>query len=206
MQLGTAITRSNTRPASKKQRDQALDDLIQVCQNGTLDSSNVCTGGQTRSFIYDALKRLQTATNPESRQIGYTYDANGNLKTRTDARNVITTYSYDALNRVYLKSYTGTPAAPNVTYCYDGQVWNGSQDGGCMAPSSAIPNAPGRLTQRRSLASSTTHGAYDGLGRVTQSSQFTGSVTYPFGYAYNAAGLLTSLVYPSGRTVSTGYD
>src|ERR1700682_424897 len=103
-------------------------------------------------------------------------------------------------------SEPGPSAAPNVTYCYDGQVWNGSQDGGCMAPSSAIPSSPGRLTQMRSLASSTTHGAYDGLGRVTQSSQFTGSVTYPFGYGYNAAGLMTSLVYPSNRTVTTHYD
>jgi YD repeat-containing protein len=151
------------------------------------------------------VKRLQFATNPESGQIGYAYDANGNVKTRTDPRSVTTTYNYDALNRVFLKSYAGTPAAPNVTYCYDGQI-AASQDGVCTAPNSSIPNSRGRLTQMYSLASTTTHGAYDGLGRVTQSSQFTGTTTYPFSYSYNAAGLLTSLVYPSGRTVTTGYD
>ena len=98
---------------------------------------------------------------------------------------------------------SGTPAAPNVTYCYDGQI-AGSQDGVCVAASPAIPNSRGRLTQMRSSASTTTYSSYDGLGRVTQSSQITGTTTYPFSYAYNAAGLLTR-IFPGGyRTFSVG--
>src|SRR5205085_4292170 len=43
-------------------------------------------GTQTRSFVYDSLSRLTTATNPESGIVTYTYDADGNISTRTDAR------------------------------------------------------------------------------------------------------------------------
>ena len=59
-----------------------LDDLIGVNQSG-----------QTCSFVYDSLKRLTSATNPEtsangaqSGTISYTYDANSNLTKKTDAR------------------------------------------------------------------------------------------------------------------------
>ena len=100
----------------------ALDDLTQVNQ-----------GTETRSFLYDSLKRLVSATNPESGTTSYTYDGVGNLLTKTDARPKTTTYSYDALNRILQKTYSdGTPA---VNYQYDAagagyswghltEVWN----------------------------------------------------------------------------------
>jgi hypothetical protein len=55
--------------------------------------------GQTRSFVYDSLKRLTSATNPEtsangvqSGTISYAYDANSNLTQKTDARGVISSF------------------------------------------------------------------------------------------------------------------
>ena len=63
-----------------------LGDLITINQ-----------GSQTRSFVYDSLKRLTSATNPENGTISYTYDNNGNLLTRLDARNITTTLAYDAI-------------------------------------------------------------------------------------------------------------
>lgn len=48
-----------------------LDDLVQVCQGGALNSSGNCTNAQAgvpyqvRTFTYDSLKRLLSATNPE---------------------------------------------------------------------------------------------------------------------------------------------
>ncbi|OYW03193.1 MAG: hypothetical protein B7X11_03425, partial [Acidobacteria bacterium 37-65-4] len=47
-----------------------LDDLTAVHQGGS--------NGQTRSFVYDSLKRLTRSTNPESNTISYQYDADGN--------------------------------------------------------------------------------------------------------------------------------
>jgi YD repeat-containing protein len=63
------------------------------------------TQWRTRTFTYDSLSQLLTASNPESGTIRYTYDADGNVVSKTDARNVMTSYSYDALHRL-------TPGAP----------------------------------------------------------------------------------------------
>lgn len=51
--------------------------------------TNVYQGTQTRTFVYDSLKRLTSATNPESGTITYQYDNNGNLTQKTDARGVV---------------------------------------------------------------------------------------------------------------------
>jgi YD repeat-containing protein len=80
----------------------ALDDLTGVSQ---YDSVSATT--QTRTFTSISLKRLLSATNPESGTISYEYDENGNLKLKVDPRllpntqtHVQTTYGYDDLNRV----------------------------------------------------------------------------------------------------------
>jgi YD repeat-containing protein len=68
--------------------------------------TTVNQGAQTRSFAYDMLSRLKTATNPESGAVNYTYDADGNVLSRIDARPITTTFGYDALNRLTTKSYS----------------------------------------------------------------------------------------------------
>ena len=83
----------------------ALDNLTRVTQ-----------GTQTRTFAYDSLSRLTSATNPESGAIAYSYDNNGNLTQRTDARGVVTAYTYDGLDRLTRRSYsyTGTSTAVSL--------------------------------------------------------------------------------------------
>ena len=167
------------------------------------DVANNLTGvnqsGQPRTFTYDSLKRLGSATNPESGTTQYTYDNNGNLMTKTDARNVQTTYgSYDALNRPTSKSFSD--GTPTVNYCYDGNVLSGSQ---CVA--SSVPYSKGSLTWIGNSVSSTSYSAYDALGRVTGSTQTTGGTPYPFSYTYNSSSL-TSETYPSGRTIAFTSD
>ena len=128
-----------------------LDNLTFTRQAGSCSSSNPvtspCSGGQTRSFAYDSLKRLSAATNPElgGNSIGYWYDDNGNLtsKLSSGSPGLLINYAYDSLNRVQTRDYSdGT--TPPVTYCYDGRTWNGSV-GGC----SGTPAAPSkqRLTE-----------------------------------------------------------
>ncbi|HTV56619.1 MAG TPA: hypothetical protein VMI06_17110, partial [Terriglobia bacterium] len=93
----------------------ALDNLIQVQQQGgTTDSSQ----WRTRTFVYDSLSRLISATNPESGTTSYSYDGDGNLVSKTDARGITVTYSYDALNRLIQKAYSD--GEPTVAYGYDG--------------------------------------------------------------------------------------
>ena len=144
-------------------------------------------GVQTRTFTYDSLSRLKTASNPESGTMNYTYDANGNLLTKIDARSITTTYTYDQLNRVKTRSYSdGTPA---VTYTYDN-----------------YPNAKGLLTKISSSVSETEYTSFDKLGRVLAHKQTTDGSVYNTSYIYNLFGELVEQTYPSGRKVKNTFD
>jgi len=156
----------------------ALDDLTQVNQ-----------GNLQRLFVYDSLKRLTSANEPESGTTTYAYDGNNNLVQRTDGRLIQTAYAYDALNRITQRSYSDQ--TPMVTYAYD---------------NSSVAFATGHLTAVTSSVSTYRISQYDPFGRILGSSQATGGQTYSFGYSYNLAGALTSETYPSGRTITTIYD
>ena len=111
-----------------------------------------------------------------------TYDQNGNLLTRT-LGGITATYTYDSLDELLTKTYSdGTPTA---TYSYN-YSW---------------------LTQVTVTGGTTEQNtAFDGLGRVTGSTQSTGGVTFPFTYAYNLADGVTQMQLPSERVVTTSYD
>jgi RHS repeat-associated protein len=151
--------------------------------------TNVNQSGRTRTFDYDSLGRLKSATNPESGKVSYTYDNAGNVKTKQDARGVTTTYTYDALNRLTGKSYSDGTAA--VTYGYD---------------ASNVSNSKGQLTSIVNGNSATYRTSFDAVGNVLMSSQTTAGQVYGFGYTYNLAGGLVKETYPSGRVVTTAYD
>jgi RHS repeat-associated protein len=180
----------------------ALDDLTKVTQQ--IEST---TGTkQTRTFLYDSLKELTDATNPESGHVHYTYDNNGNLQTKLDARSIMTHYVYDAMNRLISRSYTNEPqhtpeGTPPVNLYYDQNLPQGSP------PSFVRGSSLGRLV-------ATTYGGtnagsytgYDPLGRPNVSYQRTDSQNYGFSYGYNVAGEMTSETYPSGKIVQMDYD
>ena len=153
------------------------------------DLTTVSQGSQTRTFAYDSLKRLTSATNPESGTVSLTYDNNGNLTSKTDARSITTTYSYDAINRAATRSYSD--GTPTVTYTYD---------------STSVANSKGRLTSVSSSVSTTNYTAYDALGKITSSNQVTDGQTYSMSYGYNLAGGQTAMTYPSGRVITSEYD
>jgi len=171
----------------------------------TLNRLNQITdpaGGVTH-LEYDAKDNVTSVTDPRSLSTTYandgfgdvvqqvspdtgttinTYDSAGNLKTATDARGALATYTYDALNRVNQVAYSD-------------QVINFTYDAGT--------NGIGRLTG----ASDANHAlswAYDTHGRVIGKGQTIGSVTKSVGYGYTNDDL-TSLVTPSGQTITYGY-
>ncbi len=183
-----------------------LNNLLTVSQIGTTSeqcggSTSSCT--QTRTFLYDSLSRLQSATNPEAGLIQYQYDNNGNLTNKTDARGVQTSYAYDALNRVTLRSYASEPSGqlptPSVAYTYDN-----------------VTNAKGKLTKvtttgtgTNTFTAATEYQAFDQMGRVTQSQQKVDGVAYGVSaqlYKYNLSGALIEQTYPSGRVVKNVLD
>jgi len=178
-----------------------LDNLTGVSQYDPVSQYT-----QTRTFVYDTLKRLASVTNPENGTVSYQYDNSGNLVLKTDPRplpnsqtHVQTSYAYDALNRVTSRAYNdGTPA---VNYFYDAQSLPSTPSGYSRGYST------GRLVAVTYGGGS--QGDYYGLdaaGRTRLKYQQTGGVNYRISATYNVAGAITAETYPSNNTVSYGYD
>jgi len=137
-------------PGLRRSRTTTLNYLTSYSYDALANLTTVTQGSQTRTFAYDSLKRLTSATNPESGTIAYQYDANGNLTQKTDARSVHANYTYDALNR--------NIASPTRTIRR-------------ARPPSRGPtnrtNGKGRPAAVSSSVGTSTYSTYDALGRVT---------------------------------------
>jgi RHS repeat-associated protein len=159
-------------------------------------------GSRQRSFSYDSLARLLTATNPESGTLTYTYDADGNVTTKTTPQqnqpnsSVTTTlsYCYDALNRMTSKAFTNQScpmSSPVATYSYDGS--------NCLGQGSCYNI--GHRTGMTDAAGSESW-AYDAMGRLEIQSRTTNSVTKTTSYTYNLDSSVATMTYPSGRVLT----
>jgi len=186
-----------------------LGNLQSVSQKGS-NSANA----RTRSFQYDSLSRLTTATNPESGQISYAYDANGNLSAKTAplpnqtvSSTVTTNYAYDVLNRLSGKTYKdGTvtdPYTPPVLYGYDGVALSGCTK---APPVLTDTNPIGRRTSMCD-GSGATSWDHDSMGRIMQDDRFIGSVTPGkfVNYGYTLDGSLQYVTTPPLKTIAYTY-
>jgi len=177
--------------------------------------TGVTQGVQTRSFPYDSLSRLTSATNPESGLTSYTYPTTSGSGmcsgdpsspcTRTDARGITTTYAYDALNRLTSKTYSDG-ATPTATFSYDEPAVT---LGSWTSPGLNNPN--GRLTHTATTSGGTILTAtvqdYDATGRTKDYWQCTplncgSSTIWAALYNYDLAGDVTSWNHPAGFTIT----
>jgi RHS repeat-associated protein len=136
----------------------------------------------TTAYSHDGFSEVTHLVSPDTGTSTKTYDTGGNLQTTTDARGAIGTYTHDALNRVTKIAYTDQ----TIQFTYD-----------------AGTNGKGRLTGA-SDANHSMSWSYDTQGRVTGKGQTTASVTKSVAYSYTNADM-TSLVTPSGQTITYGY-
>jgi YD repeat-containing protein len=155
--------------------------------------TGVSQGVQTRTFAYDSLKRLTSATNPENGTVTYGYDANSNLITKLDANSITTTIAYDAINRVTSKSYNDSPQTPAISYFYDAQTLPSG------APTFDRGYSTGRLVAVTygSGSSAGTYRGYDKMGRVVRQYQRTNSINYLVEATYYANSSVNTLTYPA---------
>lgn len=158
-----------------------LDALTQVTDPRTL-----VTG-----YTVDGLGNLTQQASPDTGSTVSTYDSAGNLLTQTDAKSQTTTYTYDALNRVTLITFHDSS---KQAYAYD-QGTNG------VGRLSSITETNPANVQTNLIAY-----AYDQHGRVTSETRTVGGIAYVLGYGYDSFGRLSGLTYPSGRTVTYGFD
>jgi len=148
----------------------------------------------------DGLGQATQLISPDTGTASHTYDAAGNLKTRTDSRGVLATHSYDALNRLTQSVFSKSGmASQTFGWVYD-------QSGAGFAYGS------GRLTSTTHPAGGTQY-SYDAQGRLVSDTQVISAAAGANGnpvsstvtYGYDAAGHLTSIVYPSGRQLVITY-
>ncbi len=192
----------------------ALGNLKCAVQKGSdLSAFSSCSASpatwRPRSFVYDSLSRLTTATNPESGTISYGYDANGNVSAKvapmpntTAAQTVTTSYSHDSLNRLTAKSYSDGTAT--VQYGYDSVGLTGCT----IAPPSLPDSYPiGRRTTMCDGSGSTSWD-HDQMGRIVQDKRFIGSISAAkfVNYGYNLDGSVAYLTTPPIKTLTSTYN
>jgi len=184
-----------------------LDNLIHVDQKGNDPNP---ANWRTRTFSYDSLSRLLTASNPESGTIQYAYDNNGNLQFKTSpvpnqtspAQTITYQFGYDALNRLIWKWHPNS-SDPVERYFYDqNSAWGYT-----------VHNPIGRLVVTDSDGGTngqvaTLH-SYDAMGRIEFEVAYanrSNTTHKQFNYAYNLDGSLKSITYPSGRLINYSYN
>jgi YD repeat-containing protein len=152
----------------------ALGHLLQVVQ-----------GQQTRTYQYDSLGHVTSATIPET---GYqastaSYTDFGAVSQSIDPRvlpgtntHITTVFGYDNFNR--LQTVTYNDGTPGVTYTYN--------------PPNAPQNTGGRLAKITNGISTETY-QYDIMGRPKSSSKTIAGQTYAIGYQYHPDGSLASI-------------
>ncbi len=172
---------------------------------------------QTREFKYDPLSRRtherQVEATPTLDDGGVKgtpaptkwtrvlkYSTHGLLEEGIDARGVKMTLSYDGLNRI--QSITYSDSTPAVTYTYD-QARTGFFNKGELT---RIETAAGDPVLRPDTPATATEFDYSNMKQVRLQRQIIGDQTYNLEYNHNLAGQLISEKYPSGKTISFGYD
>jgi RHS repeat-associated protein len=182
-----------------------LNNLTCVVQKGTdatafTNCASALSTWRPRSATYNSLSQLVSSTNPETGTLSYTYNLDGNVLTRvapapnqSGALTVTTTYSYDAMHRPTGKTYSNGELS--VTYSYD--------QTNCLGLAACYNK--GHRTGMTDAAGSESW-AYDLMGRAVKEQRVTNGVTKTTTYTYYVDGSVASIIYPSGRTMTYGYD
>ena len=135
--------------------------------------------GVTRQWVRRWDGQVDNETQPESGITSYQYDTAGNLTQTTDANQQITAFQYYPDGRLKLRDAPGTLDDLTITY-----------------------NAAGRVSTIQGAATTTTF-TYNSRGLLaSRSDQPIAGTTFTSSYAYDADNLLTTITYPSNRTVT----
>ncbi len=146
---------------------------------------------------------------PDLGSTTYVLDADGNVVQQTDARGQTVYIGYDALDRQLWRNTTNSPTGAYVTYTYDGTVPTGVSCSGITPGSNAIGHTT--TEQFTSGPNNSFSGAYcyayDARGQKTGEVDTLAGTTYlPVLYAYNDAGVVSKLTYPTQEYEQYNYS
>jgi len=153
--------------------------------NGTPTQVQAANGATTQ-YTVDGFGQITQEVSPDRGTTTYAYDPAGNLVSRINARGIEELRSYDAASRLLSVRYldNGTTAWRQLDY-----QWNNLGQLARLAASGADMDF-----------------SYDALGRISATTTEVIGPTTSVGYTYNSTGQLASIQYPSGRSLSIGYD
>ena len=134
------------------------------------------------TYEYDDMGKLVSTTSPDTGMVKYVYDGAGNPLSKKDAKDITINYVYDTINR--LTNVNFPDAGQNITYSYD-----------------AGANGMGRRTGMADESGTISFG-YDNRGRLTGKISVTNGITYDLSRNYTPGGRVSSVTYPSGRTIN----
>jgi YD repeat-containing protein len=193
----SAVVENYTGGAQTSDRDVLTRYAYDVSGNRTTITNGL---GYATAFVYDALSRLLSSSDPLSNTTAYQYDALGNRTVMTDANGKTTQYVYDALNRPLIVTYTAD--AKTVSYAYD-QAGNRTVMTDSVGVTRYVYDDLYRLTNVSDPYSQVITYTYDAVGNRT-------NLFYPDGkvvtYTYDDANLMTTVVDWSGKTTAYAYD
>ena len=156
----------------------------------TQDNPTLVTdpNGNTTQYHFDDFAKKYQTISPDTGTATHSYDGAGNLVQTTDANGNTITYSYDALNRLAVTHFSDS--TQDITNTYD---------------STSVTCGAGRLTGRVDPSGTYTF-AYDAQGNMIREDKTIGGITYTTQYVYNKNNVLTSITYPTGRTITYAMD
>jgi RHS repeat-associated protein len=150
---------------------------------GNLDWVRDARGLQT-NYTYNGYGEVTSVTSPDTGLTKYTYDDNGRLSSAQDANGNRIGYTWDGLGRI--KSRTIGGATQSFTY-----------DLGTYAI--------GHLSSVTDTSGQTSY-TYTAAGELASQTTVIAGHTYTTTWTYDAAGHRQTMTYPSGLTLTYGYD
>ena len=180
-------------------------------------SSTGQTNPQVRRFVYDAVGRLRTATNPENGTVDYLkYDARGNLVQWRDARQLEFINGYDAASRLWYKDlhtasgdrplventydvgvgYNAGPAESKLTQQISYRVANGSSQWVTKKTFAYGPDSTTAALCTSGLPGVTAYPGLNGRVRWVHTKVAPWSVEFETAYCQNSLGLTAMVAYP----------